>query len=106
MVVVTLDAIRALVVATCAEQGVPVHVTDKAVLARVRALVVGAGIDGGRPAGGRTVGAGQLHRPLRAEAFQGNRTQAEDAWADDRMVEDCLHDGLLPGQGKPRPLIA
>jgi hypothetical protein len=49
MLGVDLEAVRAWLVTSCAVQGVPVHVTDPAVVSRLGVLLGASGSRGGEP---------------------------------------------------------
>lgn len=52
---VDMEAVRAWLVASCAVQGVPVHVTDPVVVARLGVLLGVSGGRGGQPRRGAAV---------------------------------------------------
>jgi hypothetical protein len=88
------EQVHAWVVRSCAEQGVPLLVTDVLVLERVRVLLTGTAGLGARPAsaGVRSESPDRLH----AVGVQG--AGAQNAGADDGVVQDGADDRGLPGQ--------
>ena len=80
---------QAWVERTCAAQGVPVHVEDRAAIGRVATLLSGAPVGSDAP---------QRGEPVRIEGVA-----SADAGADHSMVEDRGDDGVLPRQGQRRP---
>lgn len=90
------EQVRAWVARSCAEQGVPLRVTDVLVIERVRVLLTGTAAPG-QPPLVRPVAVGseppdRLH-PVRVQA-----PGAEDAGTDHGVVEDGTDDRGLPGQ--------
>jgi hypothetical protein len=49
MLSVDMDAVRAWLVTSCAVQGIPVHVTDPAMVSRLGVLLGASGDRGGKP---------------------------------------------------------
>ena len=96
------EQVHAWVVRSCAEQGLPLHVTDVLVLERIRVLLTGTAGPDARPAsaGARSEPPDRLH-PV---GIQGART--EDAGADDGVVQHGPDDRGLPGQVQPVPRSA
>ena len=88
--------VRAWVDRSCAEQGVPLHVTDVLVLERVRVLLTGTAASG-RPRTSRDVLAAS-ESPDRLHPLGVQRAGAQDAGSDDGMVQHGPHDRGLPGQ--------
>lgn len=90
------EQLRAWVARSCAEQGVPLHVTDVLVLERVRVLLTGTAAPGTppalRPGPPRSESPDRLH-PVRVQG-----AGAQDAGADDGVVQDGPDDGGLPGE--------
>lgn len=93
------DELADFVARSCERQGVPVFVTDAAVLARVAALL-GAGPPAPPKAGGRPAPSQAPHQldPVRIE-----RTSARAAGADDGVIEDRRHDRRLAGEVQSGP---
>jgi len=87
---VTFDAVREWVERSCAEQGVPVAVTDPATLGRIGVLLGGAGA---APAGGAARPG--LQPPQRTHAVR-IEPSGGAAGADHGVVEDRGDDGPLP----------
>ena len=101
MLAVAVDArlsdeqVREWVARSCAEQGVPLHVTDALVIGRVRVLLTGTAAPGTPPAR-RPVTPSEP--PDRLHSLGVERAGAEDAGADDGMVQHSPDDRRLPGQ--------
>jgi len=98
----TGDELAAFVTRSCERQGVPVFVTDAAVLARVTALL-GAGPPAPPKAGGRPAPSKTPHQldPVRIE-----RTSARGTGSDDGVIEDRRHDRRLAGEVQSGPPAA
>lgn len=90
------DQLRAWVARSCAEQGVPLHVTDVLVLERVRVLLTGTAAPGQPPAV-RPVLAGS-ETPHRPHPVRVQDAGAQDTGADDGVVEHRADDRGLSGQ--------
>lgn len=99
--------LAAWVAASCEAQGLPVKVTDSAVLRGVSVLLGGSAL-GGRPArsGGRRPVRGASEAPDGLNPVGVERLGSDDAWADDSVVEDGGDDGVLSGEVEPGPLCA
>ena len=100
--------VRALVERTCADQGVPVVVTERGVVERVSVLL-GARRTRGRAharsastAPGRT----RSEAPHGADTIDGHVAGASDAGEDLDVVDQGLDDGSLPVEVEGRPLSA
>jgi hypothetical protein len=96
------EQVHAWVARSCAEQGLPLLVTDVLVLKRVRVLLAGTAGPGARPgsAGVRSEPPDRLH----AVGIQG--AGAQDAGTDDGVVEDGADDRGLAGQVQLSPRSA
>jgi hypothetical protein len=83
---------------TCAEQGVPVYVSDPVTIAQVVTLLRGGTTERTRAERGST------GRPARSDPPDGphagwvERSPGDLGLVDDGVVEDGLHDGGLPGE--------
>lgn len=97
------DALAAWVAASCARHGVPVKVTDAAVIARAVTLLSAGAI---RPAPRLADRPGPLQAPDRVGPVRVELTGAGDARPDDDVVEHRGHDGGLAGEIQTRPLSA
>lgn len=99
--------LAAWVSASCRAQGVPVKVTDSAVVRDVCVLLGSAG-PGRRPARqrGRRPAGGASEAPDGLNPVWVERLGSDDAWADDGVVEDGGDDGVLSGEVEPGPLRA
>ena len=98
------EQLQPWVARSCAEQGVPLHITDVLVLERVRVLLTGTAAPGQPPAL-RPVAAGS-EPPERLHPVRVQSPRAEDAGADDGVIEDRADNRGLPGQVQLRPLSA
>lgn len=105
------EQVRAWVARSCAAQGVPVHVTDALVIERVRVLLTGTAGPTSRPArSSSTAGPSTTRSSTAAASMAGSEppdrlhpvgiqaARAEDAGADDGMVQHGPDDRGLPGQ--------
>lgn len=94
----TRDQVAAWVQRTCAEQGVPVYVSDPATIAQVVTLLRGGTTERTRAQRGST------GRPARSDSPDGpdsvgiERSPGDLGFIDDGVIEHRLHDGDLPGQ--------
>lgn len=98
------DQVRAWVERSCAEQDVPLHVTDMLVLERVRVLLTGTAAPDYVPAARGVAAVSGPPDRLHPVRVQGPR--AEDAGSDDGVVEHGPHDRRLPGQVQLGPRSA
>jgi len=97
--------VHAWVVRSCAEQGVPLLVTDVLVLERVRVLLTGtAGARGPHTLGSSSAPPSEPPDRLHAVGVQG--AGAQGTGADDGVVQDGADDRGLPGQVQPVPRSA
>ena len=96
------EDLAAWVAASCARHGVPVKVTDSAVVARVSVLL-GAGVPASRPLRALSLCSEPPDRidPVGVE-FPGSLR----AWGDHRVIEHSTDNGVLAGQVEIRPLSA
>jgi hypothetical protein len=100
--------VAALVERTCAEQGVPVHVVDRATVDQVVALL------GRTDAGGRAQARSASTAPApagseapdRTHAVDGDVTGAPHAGQDLDVVDQGFDDGGLPGEVQAFPLVS
>lgn len=103
-----VDDVRALVERTCAEQGLPVQVTDRATVEQV-VVLLGRTDGGGAPKRGSASAppapAGS-EAPEGLDALDGNCSDASGAGHDLYVVNQCLHDGALPVEVEFGPLLA
>lgn len=104
------DKLRAWVERTCAEQGVPVAITDPVTVGRV-AVLLGVAADGPRahtPSGGSTrPDAASLEAPpLRLDPLNVETAGSGRAGEDGGVVQDGTHDRVLSAEVEPRPLSA
>jgi len=90
------EQVRAWVERSCAEQGVPLHVTDVLVLERVRVLLTGTAAPSTPHA--RRASAPVSEPPDRLHPVRVKGAGTEDAGADDGVVEHGADDRGLPGQ--------
>lgn len=90
------ERLREWVARSCVEQGVPLHVTDVLVLERVRVLLTGTAAPG-RPHPRRAV-APVSESPDRLHPLRVQGAGAQDAGADDGVVQHGADDGGLPGE--------
>lgn len=98
------DALAVWVAASCARHGVPVKVTDAAVIARTVTLLSAGAI---RPAAGRTrADRSGLQPPDRVGPVRVELTGTGDARVHDDVVEHRGHDGGLAGEVQAGPLSA
>jgi hypothetical protein len=98
------EQVHAWVARSCAEQGVPLLVTDVLVLERVRVLLTGTAGPGGRPA--QNSARVRSQPPDRPHPVRVERAGAEDARCDDGVIEHGADDRGLPGQVQPVPRSA
>ena len=99
---VTPEQIRAWVEASCAQQGVPVAVTDPATVERIVVLLGGTGREG--PGRGAATRRG-LQPPDRGDAVGAERFGGSPG-ADGGVVEDGGDDGALAVEVEPGPFVA
>ena len=95
-------AARAWVEESCATQGLPVKVSDLAVLTAV------AGLLGAAPGASRVTASSPTRSdpPDRGEAGRVELVVTAPAGADNNVVEDGGDDRVLPGQRQTSPLLA
>lgn len=96
------EQVHAWVARSCAEQGVPLLVTDVLVLERVRVLLTGAAGSGARLASAGL----RSEPPDRPHPGRVQRARAQHAGSDDGVIEHGPHDRGLPGQVQPVPRSA
>ena len=94
-----------MVEATCAEQGLPVLVTDRAVLLRVSTLL-GMPVSDEGSRGARRRAARRLGSPGRAEPVDVDRSHAGGRGQDLDVLDECLDDRDLAAEVEPGPLLA
>lgn len=98
------NALAVWVAASCARHGVPVKVTDAAVIARAVTLLSAGAI---RPAAQRTrADRSGLQPPDRVGPVRVELTGTGDARPDDDVVEHSGHDRGLTGEVQAGPLSA
>lgn len=95
------DEIAAWVAASCARQGVPVKVTDAAVVARAVTLLSGGAL---RPAASRARAGLQAPDGIDPVGVEGG--SALGTGPDEGVVEHRGHDGVLAGEVEFGPLSA
>ncbi len=98
------EQVHAWVARSCAEQGLPLLVTDVLVLERVRVLLTGTAAPTRGPMSD-SAGAGS-EPPERLHPVGVQAAGAEGAGSNDSMVEDGADDRGLPGQVQLGPLSA
>jgi hypothetical protein len=96
------EQVHAWVARSCAEQGLPLHVTDVLVLGRVRVLLTGTAGPGARPASARV----RSEPPDRLHPVRVQGARAQQAGTDDGVVQEGADDRGLPGQVKLVPRSA
>jgi len=98
------EELAEFVARSCERQGVPVKVTDAAVVGRMAALL-GAGADGGgaKPA---PAAPARSELPDDLDAVRVEHSGAGCAGTDHGMVDDRADDGRLAGQVEVRPPAA
>jgi len=101
------DALAAWVAASCARHGVPVKVTDAAVIARTVTLLSSGAIRPAlKPSQEDRPDRWGLQAPDRVGPVRVELTGTGDARPDDDVVEHRGHDGGLAGEIQTRPLSA
>src|SRR4051812_31876099 len=101
----TRDELRAWVSASCAAQGVPVFVTDPAVLARVGSLLGGRPGAPARRASAEEAPRRRLQAPAHVDAGRVEASGSRGGWVDDDVVDDGFDDCGLSGQVQVGPLL-
>lgn len=99
------EALAAWVTESCAEQGVPVKVTDPVVVARVGVLLTGRGPSGPQAERGPD-GTGRSELPDRHDSGRVEAVAGIGAGSDHGVVEDGGDDGALSVEGQSGPLVA
>jgi hypothetical protein len=97
------EQVHAWVARSCAEQGLPLLVTDVLVLERVRVLLTGTAGPGGQRSPATAV---RSEPPDRLHPVGVQAAGAEDAGTDDGVVEHGADDRGLSGQVQLGPLSA
>jgi len=98
MGVLTPGQVAAWVERTCAEQGVPVRVTDPETVRQVGVLLGARRRRGERSA--------PLQPPERPDPVAVEGPPPAGGWTDDGVVQDGHHDRGLPGEVQRRPRVA
>jgi hypothetical protein len=100
--------VRRLVETTCADQGVPLHVTDCDTVERVVVLLSGSGGGDARKcvSAGTSPAPARSEAPHRSHALDRDRAGSPDAWEDLDVVDQCFDDGALPVEVEVGPLLA
>lgn len=104
----TAEELARFVAESCSAQGVPIKVTDIAVVRQVTALLGGAPADPrarARSAGARTAGA-PSQSPDGLNTAGVEALGASNAGTDDSVVEQCPDDSVLTLQSERVPLGA
>lgn len=102
------EDVRVLVERTCAEQGIPVQVTDRGTVERVMVLL-GRTDAGGGPKRGSASSApapAGSEAPDRLNAIDGDHSGTSDARHDFHMVDQGFDDAALPVEVEFGPLLA
>jgi hypothetical protein len=102
------DEVRRAVERTCAEQGVPVHITDRTVVDQVVVLLRGVGAGGGAqarsaappPAPARSVSPGRM------DTLDRDVSGSHGPGSDHDVVDQRLDDGALTVEVERGPLSA
>lgn len=92
----TREQVAAWVQRTCAEQGVPVYVSDPATIDQVVTLLRGRTPERTRAERGSTGRPARSDSPDGPDAVGVERSPGDLGLVDDGVVEDGLHDGDLP----------
>ena len=99
------DALRAWVESTCANQGVPVLVTDAGAVSQLRTLLSVRGSAEGARAGARR-GPRRSEGPGRHDSVRVQSAGSGGAGEDGGVVENGGDDGGLPGEVESFPGVA
>jgi hypothetical protein len=94
----TREQVVSWVERTCGEQGVPVYVSDPVTIAQVVTLLRGGTEERTRAERGSTGRPAWSDSPDGPNAVRVERSSGDLGLVDDRVVEDGLHDGDLPGE--------
>jgi hypothetical protein len=102
------EDVRALVERTCAEQGVPVQVTDRATVERVMVLLGRTDAGGARKRGSASTppAPAASEAPDRLNALDGNCAGTTGPGHDLHVVDQGLDDGTLAVEVEFAPLLA
>lgn len=94
----TREQVAAWVQRTCAEQGVPVYVSDAATIDRVVTLLRGGTAERTRAERGSTARSARSDSPDGPDAVGVERSPGDLGLVDDGVVKDGLDDGGLSGE--------
>ena len=99
----TPELVAAWVEASCAAQGVPVHVSDPATIDAVVTLLRAGTLERIRAQRGSTAVTARSEPPQRPHAAGVERATGDLGSVDDGVIQDGFDDGGLPGEVEPGP---